>query len=76
MTRTSNSKCSLLIASDVPAVVDEVPAGETDTCVAGVDGVVADSACYKKREEETKRKAQQCERPTSPSAAIEDSACY
>jgi hypothetical protein len=25
------------------------PTKDTDTCVAGVDGAVADSACYKKR---------------------------
>lgn len=59
---------------DVPDETDGTD--EADKCVAGVDSVVSDSACYKKlkREEEVKRQ-NQCKKPPG-SSSIADSACY
>lgn len=70
-------KCSLSLAGDVP------PTKETNTCTLGVDGAVADSACYRKRDvpavavdspvvpvEETETCA------AGIDGAVADSACY
>ncbi|KAF2279834.1 uncharacterized protein EI97DRAFT_188357 [Westerdykella ornata] len=59
---------------------DELDGAPPSNCVPGADAMIADSACYKKREEEERAKRQEQCKPGKPpnyaKAAIADSACY